>query len=138
MRQDLKTITILFRATNALTEIIKNDVKKHGLNVTEFGTLEVLYHKGTLSVQEIIDKVLIANSSMSYVLTKLIDKGLITKEYNETDRRSFNVSITDKGKAFMDEIYPQHVKTIRSVLNRLNEEEELSLQTLLKKVGKNT
>mgnify|MGYP001252810985 CR=1 FL=1 len=137
MRNDLKTITILFRAVDSITELIKNDMKKHELNVTEFGTLEVLYHKGTLPVQKIIDKVLIANSSMSYVLTKLAEKELITKEYCPTDKRSYHVSITEKGKKLMDKIYPIHLQTLRGKLDILTENEEQLLQELLKKVGKN-
>ena len=137
MKNDLKTITILFRTVDAITEVIKNDMKKHQLNVTEFGTLEVLYHKGTLPVQKIIDKVLIANSSMSYVLTKLVEKELVTKEYCPTDKRSYHVSITKKGKALMDQIYPIHLKSLREKLDVLTDAEEKELQELLKKVGKN-
>ena len=134
--KDLKTITILYRATSALTEIIKQDVKQHNLNVTEFGALEALYHKGTLSVQQIIDKVLIANSSMSYVLSRLSEKGFVNKTYNKKDRRSYLVNITPKGRKLMDEIYPKHIKTLRDTLDILTETEEQTLQDLLKKVGK--
>lgn len=137
MEKDLKTITILFRTVDTITEVIKNDMKKHELNVTEFGTLEVLYHKGTLPVQKIIDKVLIANSSMSYVLAKLINKKLVTKEYCPTDKRSYHVSITKKGMELMDQIYPTHLKSLRKKLDILTSEEEKHLQELLKKVGKN-
>ena len=121
---DLKTITILFRTQNKLEHIISKDVRCHGLNTSEFGALEVLYHKGPLPVQAIKEKVLIASSSMSYVIERLLDKDLITK------------SISPKGKGLMDEIYPKHVQTLRQTLNILTNEEELQLQTLLKKIGK--
>jgi len=76
LKNDLKTLTILLRATNFIQEKIKEDVSKYALNLSEFGALEVLYHKGPLPVQAICEKVLIANSSMSYVIENLIKKGL--------------------------------------------------------------
>jgi MarR family 2-MHQ and catechol resistance regulon transcriptional repressor len=136
MERDLKTLTILYRSVNAITNVIKTDVGQYGLNVTEFGVLEALYHKGTLSVQAIVDKVLIANSSMSYVLSKLEDKALIKKEKSSQDKRQFNISITPKGQSILDEMYPKHVQSLRQKLDVLTTEEEKELQRLLKKVGK--
>ena len=133
---DLKTITILFRTQNKLESIIREDVRCHGLNTSEFGALEVLYHKGPLPVQAIKEKVLIASSSMSYVIERLLDKDLITKSISPKDNRVHHVHLSQKGKDLMDEIYPKHVQTLRQTLNILTSEEELQLQTLLKKIGK--
>jgi MarR family 2-MHQ and catechol resistance regulon transcriptional repressor len=136
MTNDLKTITILFRATHRIESLIKTDVSRYGLNPTEFGALEALYHKGPLSVQAIIDKVLIANSSMTYVLSSLEKKQWIQKEQDSTDRRIHTISLTEEGKHFMDEIYPKHVASLRKVLDQLAPTEEQMLQALLKIVGK--
>jgi MarR family transcriptional regulator, 2-MHQ and catechol-resistance regulon repressor len=136
MKNDLKTITILFRAVHHMESLIKADVSRYGLNPTEFGALEALYHKGPLSVQAIIDKVLIANSSMTYVLSSLEKKLWIQKEQDPADRRIHTVSLTEEGKRFMDEIYPKHVASLRLVLDQLTPEDEQTLQELLKTVGK--
>lgn len=133
---DLKTITILFRTQNKLETIIRDDVRCHGLNTSEFGTLEVLYHKGSLPVQTIKDKVLIASSSMSYVIERLLDKELIIKVTDERDGRVHHVHLSNKGKQLMEDIYPKHVQTLRKTLDLLSDEEELQLQSLLKKLGK--
>ena len=133
---DLKTITILFRTQNKLESIIREDVRCHGLNTSEFGALEVLYHKGPLPVQAIKEKVLIASSSMSYVIERLLDKDLITKIISPKDNRVHHVHLSQKGKVLMDEIYPKHVQTLRQTLKKLTEDEEEQLHTLLKKIGK--
>lgn len=133
---DLKTITILFRTQNKLENIIRKDVRCHGLNTSEFGTLEILFHKGPRSVQTIKDKVLIASSSMSYVIERLLDKDLITKVIDPKDNRVHNIHLSVKGKTLMEEIYPKHVQILRQTLDRLTVEEEAQLQALLKKIGK--
>ncbi len=136
MNNDLKTVTVLFRATNTIQKIILEDVSQYGLNPSEFGALEVLYHKGPQSVQTICDKVLIASSSMSYVIENLVKKDYITKVKHTEDKRVHIVHLTDSGRTLMEEIYPRHVEKLRNVINILEADEEIILQDLLKKLGK--
>lgn len=132
---DLKTITILFRAKNHLDELIKAQTERFGLNPTEFAALEVLYHKGPLTPNVIRSKVLIANSSMSYVIQRLVEKGLIERLVSESDKRSVVLHLSPAGHALMDRVYPDHVASLRAVLVRLSPTEEETLQTLLKTIG---
>lgn len=136
MINDLKTITILFRATNQIEKIIAEDVAQYGLNPSEFGALEVLYHKGPLPIQSICEKVLIASSSMSYVIENLIRKDFILKTKDIQDKRYHIVELTNKGRDLMNDIYPKHVQKLRKYIDILNQEDELSLQLNLKKLGK--
>jgi len=136
MINDLKTITILFRATNQIEKIIAEDVAQYGLNPSEFGALEVLYHKGPLPIQSICEKVLIASSSMSYVIENLIKKDFILKTKDIQDKRYHIVELTNKGRDLMNDIYPKHVQKLRKYIDILNQEDELSLQLNLKKLGK--
>ncbi|MFP4286138.1 MAG: MarR family winged helix-turn-helix transcriptional regulator [Candidatus Izemoplasmataceae bacterium] len=134
--ESLKTITILFRAQKSLENLIKNDIKKYGLNPTEFGVLEAIYHKGPLSIKEITKKVLIANSSMSYVIETLLKKAYISKTATKKDKRKFIIDLMPLGKKLMDEVYPKHQNKLRSILNSLTLDEEESLQAYLKVIGK--
>ena len=136
MKRDLKSITILFRAQNHLQEIIKENIASFHLTPTEFGVLEALYHKQALTVQEVRSKVLIAPSSLSYVVEQLLKKGRIKKAQCETDKRVFYLSLSEEGVAFMEQVYPQHEKQLRKLLDVLSPEEETILQNLLKKIGK--
>jgi MarR family 2-MHQ and catechol resistance regulon transcriptional repressor len=133
---DLKTITVLFRAYNSLEKIIRDDVFQYGLNVSEFGVLEALYHKEQLSVKAIIDKVLVPNSSMSYVIENLVAKNYIKKVQSEKDKRSFLLSLTDIGRKLMDKIFPIHKSNMRKILDVLENDEEETMQKALVKIGK--
>ncbi len=136
MKRDLKTITIFLRASHALEQIIKDEVLSHGLSLSEFGVLEALYHKGPLNVNQVISKVLIPNSSMSYVIDQLVNKGLISKTKDAIDKRVYRLDLKQSGHDFMEQMYPVHEKRLRQVLDKLSVEEEKTLQTLLKKIGK--
>jgi MarR family 2-MHQ and catechol resistance regulon transcriptional repressor len=132
---DLKTITILFRAKNHLDELIKAQTERFGLNPTEFAALEVLYHKGPLTPNVISTKVLIAPSSMTYVIQRLVEKGLIERTITSGDKRSAQLSLSTSGRQLMDRVYPDHVATLRHTLDRLSPTDEQTLRDLLKIIG---
>ncbi len=133
---DLKTLTTLFRAANSFERVIKEDVFKYGLNVSEFGVLEAIYHKGPMNVKDVLEKVLIANSSMTYVIDNLVTKGYLIKKQCEVDKRRFLLELSSKGNSLMDKIFPIHANNMRKILDILDIEEELSLQKSLSKIGK--
>ncbi|MDD2575412.1 MAG: MarR family transcriptional regulator [Acholeplasmataceae bacterium] len=135
MQNYLKTMTILFRTQQSVLAYSMEDIKKYDLNFTEFSVLEVLFKKTTLSVQSICDVVLIANSSMTYVLDKLEKRGLIKRYKDKTDKRVILVKLTNKGQKITDEIIPKHYEYMHDLFKVLDVTENESLQTLLKKIG---
>jgi len=136
VKRDLKTLTILFRTQATIERLIQEDVEKHNLSATEFGVLEALYHLGPLPVQSLTGKILIAASSMTYVISRLKEKGWIVQTPNVADKRVKEVSLTADGLERMKAIYPRHEQALRERFDRLTEAEEATLRTLLKKIGK--
>ncbi len=132
---DLKTMTILFRTFQAVESIARKDIATYGINMTEFAALEALYHKGRLPVQGICSKVLIANSSMTYVLDKLEKRQLLKRTRDQHDKRTYYVELTNQGRVFLEDIFPKHHAVMKKVFDVLSEDETESINELLKKVG---
>ncbi|EMT45769.1 MULTISPECIES: MarR family winged helix-turn-helix transcriptional regulator [Anoxybacillus] len=131
----LKLFVVLSRAHKAVSEHVKHDIQRYGLNPTEFGVLDLLYHKGAQPIQQIGDKILLTSGSMTYVIDKLEEKGYIVRQRCEKDRRITYAVITDEGKALMDHIFPQHAQKMSDIFRSLStEEKELAIH-LLKKIG---
>ncbi len=131
----LNTFVGLNRTLDHLMKIVKTDVQRYGLNVTEFAVMELLYNKGDQPIQRIGNRVLIASSSITYVVDKLEEKGCVVRQRNEKDKRVTNASLTDKGLSMMDEIFPDHASTLESTFSVLTDEEITVLQTALKKLS---
>ena len=125
----------LNRTLDYLEKIVREDVKQYGLNITEFAVLELLYNKGDQPIQRIRERVLIASSSISYVVDKLEEKGCVTRIRNQQDKRIINASLTERGHHIMDEIFPKHAETIQSTFSILTDEELVTLQSVLKKIS---
>ncbi|MGN7476211.1 MarR family winged helix-turn-helix transcriptional regulator [Solibacillus silvestris] len=133
--KQLKAFTVLHRATSAVHEATKKDIQQNDLNLTEFAVMEMLYHKGDQPIQIIGKKVLIASSSITYVVDKLEKKGLVSRIACPSDRRVTFVSLTDQGKEMIESIFPSHEKKIASIFDVLSAEELQLLTEYLKRIG---
>ena len=131
----LKALTVLLRSSQHVQESVKRSISKFGLNSSEFGVLELLYNKGEQPIQSIGKKILLASSSLTYVIDKLEGKGLVHRKPCATDRRVIYTSITDEGRALMDEIFPINEADISNIFSVLSPEEMSTYIELVRKVG---
>lgn len=134
-KESLNAFIGLNRTVDCLEQIVRTDVQRYGLNVTEFAVMELLYNKGDQPIQRIGHRVLIASSSITYVVDKLEEKGFVIRIRNEQDKRVTNASLTDKGHALMDDIFPEHTVTLTSSFSVLTDEEMTTLKQALKKIS---
>ncbi|WP_411347003.1 MarR family winged helix-turn-helix transcriptional regulator [Paenibacillus sp. WLX2291] len=132
---DLRLFRIWMKASKALVDNIQKDIASHKISNENFITLELLYSKGAHPVQKISEILSIPSGSITYVVNKLEQKGLVARKPNPDDRRAFNVDITDAGRALFDEVFPKHVHTISSNFASVSNEEKEQLIELLKKIG---
>jgi MarR family transcriptional regulator, 2-MHQ and catechol-resistance regulon repressor len=133
--QSLKLLIVLSRAYKAINERVNKEIQNNGLNPTEFAVLELLYHKGDVPLQQIGGKILLASGSITYVVDKLEQKGMLKRIACPKDRRVTYAQITDDGKKFMDEIFPEHAKQIDVLMSSLTDSEKTEAIHLLKKLG---
>jgi MarR family 2-MHQ and catechol resistance regulon transcriptional repressor len=134
--KSLKALTILLRASHSVEALIKKDIANYDLNTAEFGTLELLFHKGPTPLQDICSKLLMASSSMTYVIDKLEKKNYVRRVQDKTDRRITNIELTKSGRDYIESIFPNHEKRVNEIFSVLNDEEVDSLLLYLKKLGK--
>lgn len=131
----LDLLVVLSRAYNWVTAHTSRDIRQHGLNPTEFGVLEVLFHKGPQPLQQIGEKILISSGNITYVVDKLEKKQLLVRKPCLEDRRVIYAELTEKGQQFLADIFPTHKQTIEKAVSGLTTEEQRQAIALLKKLG---
>jgi len=138
-RQDvelsLKLFVVLSRVYRKLTDLSNKSIAQYKLNPTEFAVLELLFHKGKQPLQLIGEKILIASGSITYVVDKLEQKGLVNRNPCLSDRRVIYAELTDDGVKLMEEIFPGHELILHEQMSDLTREEKSFLIHLLKKIG---
>ncbi len=122
------------QTSKAIHERIKEEMTKNKLSITEFSVLEVLYQKGKQTIQQIGNCILISSGSMTYVIDKLEQRGLLSRNACPDDRRVIHVILTDDGNELMKEIMPKYRELVDNMFDSLNSDEAEILVHLLKKV----
>src|SRR2546426_12084061 len=82
----LRLWVVLARAFDAVERHSRASIARFDLGTTEFGVLEVLYHKGRLPVCEVQRRILIESGSTTYVVDKLVRRGLVRRGASAGDR----------------------------------------------------
>jgi MarR family 2-MHQ and catechol resistance regulon transcriptional repressor len=126
---------VLARAYSSMVNYIEGSIVAQGLGLSDFMVLEVLLHKGPLTISAIGAKVLLASASMTSAIDRLEKRGLVRRKTCDSDRRIRFVELTDCGKAFIEEIYARHVKDLEAVIGGLRDEERRLIYDGLKKIG---
>ena len=124
---NLKLVIAMARTYNDLFFQIEKNVQEFGLNISEFGVLEMLYHKGDQPVQKVAEKILVTSGTITYVINKLEKKELVVRRKCDKDKRVYYVSLTEKGNDFIANIFPKHRDFIDNLFKDLNEEDKKQL-----------
>src|SRR5277367_2763921 len=107
---------VLARAYGSMVNYIEGSMVAQGIGLSDFMVLEVLLHKGPLTISVIGEKVLLASASMTSAIDRLEKRGLVQRRSCNSDRRIRLVELTDSGKAFIEEIYARHEKDLEVVV----------------------
>jgi len=126
---------VLARAYSSMVNYIESSMAAQGLGVSDFAVLEVLLHKGPMTISAIGEKVLLASASMTSAIDRLEKRELVRRRSCNSDRRTRYVDLTPGGKEFIEEIYARHESDLEQVAAGLSEEERRVVYEGLKKIG---
>jgi MarR family 2-MHQ and catechol resistance regulon transcriptional repressor len=131
----LKLFVVLARSFNAVSARLHENIARHELTPTEFAILEVLYHKGPLLLGEVQRKILVTSGGITYLVDRLVEKGLVKREECAEDRRARYAVLTPTGTALIRKIFPQHAGAIERAMSGLTTAEQHEATALLRKLG---
>ncbi len=77
----------------------------------------------------------ITRASVSVMLRHLQEDGLVKMADDDEDRRAKCVRLTKKGRAFMEQVLPEHYLRITNLMGRLTPKEQETLTGLLAKLA---
>ncbi|KAF0092553.1 MAG: MarR family transcriptional regulator [Fusobacteria bacterium] len=132
--QNLKLLIALTRTTQAVHKRSGNIFEQGGLTTAQFSVLEALYHKGEMTISEIMKTILSTPGNMTVVIKNLEKEKHITKKENPEDKRATLIRITEKGNKLIENIFPKHIKDLEDCFSTLSSEEKENIIKLLKKL----
>lgn len=132
----LKLWVVLARAHAAVVRQAEEDAALDGLTLTEFGILEALLHKGRLRSGELQDTVLVTSGGTTYLVDRMVARGLVRRADCPEDRRVRYVELTADGEALIRSAFGRHAERLRRAMEGLSAAEQEQATALLKALGR--
>ncbi|MEV7458450.1 MarR family winged helix-turn-helix transcriptional regulator [Streptomyces rubiginosohelvolus] len=103
----------------------------HGLSAREYSLLDVLSRQhngvgGHLQMKQVADAVVLSQSATTRLVTRLEDRGLLTRYLCDTDRRGIYTDVTEAGLALLEAARPTNDSALRAALDEATENPELA------------
>ncbi|MBZ4018323.1 MarR family winged helix-turn-helix transcriptional regulator [Streptomyces purpurogeneiscleroticus] len=94
----------------------------HQLSAREYSLLDVLSRQhdgegGHLQMRQVADAVVLSQSATTRLVTRLEDRGLLSRYLCPTDRRGIYTDVTDAGRSLLEEARPTHNTALREALD---------------------
>lgn len=103
----------------------------HDLTDQQWRVLRVLVEQPKLEVAELAQKCVIMQPSVSRILKRLVERGLVQRATSAQDRRYSYISITDTGKDLFQEIAPKSEALYQIITEKFGEDKMEELLSLL-------
>ena len=118
----LEALTMVERLHRRLLDVIKDEFDRRGRADINSVQALLLYNIGDkeLTAGELRTRGYYLGSNVSYNLKKLVESGYIHHERSDVDRRSVQVSLTEKGSEIRDlvaKLFERHLESIEAVGN---------------------
>ncbi|MCY4155511.1 MAG: MarR family winged helix-turn-helix transcriptional regulator [Gammaproteobacteria bacterium] len=109
--------------------------EKFDLSIHEWRVMAVLGQRPGLSADEVCGETEMDKVPVSRAVTKLLDKGLLNREFSGTDRRRSILSLSEAGDGVYAQIVPLALGYEVELKAALTDAEQAQLDVLLAKLG---
>ena len=132
-RGSIEAWDALSRCHVSVTRQLQRDVDLRGLSRREFEVLATLYgsDRSGLRLRDLNSHVLLTQSSLSRMLERLENKGLVTRRQDSQDLRGVRVALTEAGNRLHDEISQDNDQKVADVMSTALDAQEIRVLTRL-------
>ena len=125
----------MMKAHRSIQAYVESTFASMGIGLSDFAILEVLLHKGPLSMSAIGDIVMLANPSMTAAVVRLERQGLVERTGCGSDRRVRTVRLSREGKRLIQRLFAQHERDLEVLMSDVSPAERAAARTVVKRVG---
>lgn len=125
--------SLLKYGVQAFHRTVDEKVAELGLTSLQWGPLVLLAHGKASTAAELSRCNNVDTSTMTRMLDRLENKGLVTRTRNSSDRRVFNIELTQEGRRLAERIPHLIAESLNQHLRGFSREEFETLQSLLRR-----
>ncbi|WP_375000391.1 MarR family winged helix-turn-helix transcriptional regulator [Aeromicrobium sp. CTD01-1L150] len=136
----MQVLSRINRVSHHLDRARKAAFAAHDVEPWEFDVLSALRRSGTpyrLSPGRLVAETMVTSGTMTNRVDRLVERGLVERSADPTDRRGVLVSLTQQGRSTVDAALEELLAQERAILSALAPEEAQHLADTLRELARN-
>ena len=130
----LKSIRLLAECMQGFERYSGESVRQYGLTHAQFDIVATLGNTPGMSYKELGERTLITKGTLTGVIERLEQKGLVVREQSSDDKRSFHVRLSAAGEAVFRDVFPKVVAHGKRLFADFSDAEFDEMEGVLRKL----
>ena len=126
---------LLTGAQHAVFQYMKKNLSQFDITPIQYGVLGCIWEFDMHNPKEIAAHLGVENSTISGILERMENKGLIRRMIDSTDRRFIHIELTDLSKSLEVPVRTVVTEVDNNVLGQFSEEEINTLKYMLRRIN---
>jgi DNA-binding MarR family transcriptional regulator len=127
----LKSIRLLAECMQDFERFASDFVRGYGLTHAQFDIIATLGNTSGMSFKELGQKTLITKGTLTGVVDRLEQKGLIVRKRCTRDKRLYFVRLSGEGESLFNEVFPKLTRQGQGLFIGYTEDDFVRLETTL-------
>ena len=131
-----RALESLLRAEASVRRRLSADLEREGLSASGFSVLVVLATAGGgLELRALRHRLRTSKANATEVVGTLEARGLVARNRLEHDKRAAAVTLSDRGRAVVERLFPEHTARVEQAFAVLDDAEKRSLTELCRRLA---
>lgn len=109
-------------------------VRQLGLTMPQFDVIATLGNTPGMMMSQLAEKTLVTKGTLTGIVDRLEQKGLVQRTVPPENRRCFIVELTPAGQQLFEAVFPVHIDYLKERLSVLSDREIQQIQADLKRL----
>jgi MarR family 2-MHQ and catechol resistance regulon transcriptional repressor len=127
----------LSKAYDKMRRVQSKQMYGQNLTAPQFGVMEVLNRLGPVPLKRVSEELMVTGANITCVVDNLEKEEFVKRVPSKEDRRVILAELTPTGKVKLDQIMPEYIQNMSTVISVLNDNEQKELSRLLDKINVN-
>lgn len=126
---------VLTKAQRNIHQLFKAELAPYGVTPGQYAVLRCLWDEDAQTARKLTERLVLDGSTITGILDRMEQKGLIIKLTDPKDRRAMQVTLTPQGRKLQEPLSQAIIDANHKALLKLNEVEAEYLKNILEEIS---
>jgi len=109
----------------------RGELARFGISGSQFNIIVTVYFQGPQSLKDLCERLFLAPSTISEMIVRMEDSGLVVKKKDEQDKRKILIDLTEESKKIVTSVINARVRYVKELSKGIDKKQLENLRDML-------